>query len=255
MTSGEEYVASIGNRRIPEPNSTASRIYYPPFRAFDPRAPVRVYYTNLPHWRQDGCTYFVTYRLADSIPKIVLGCWEREKSEWLAKHGVALDKPGDWKSGFVRLSPRLQSRFFRHFNRQVNDYLDQGRGSCVLRAPHCSRAVIDGWRHFDGRRYCLGDIVVMPNHVHLLLTPYPGEDLERVLQSRKRQSTREINRLLKRTGSLWQKHSFDHIVRDERWLAWFQEYIEKNPNSAGLKENEFRYRRFDWASMLAEANP
>ena len=39
------------------------------FGAFDPRRPVGyVQGGNLPHWRQDGATYFVTWRTADSIP-------------------------------------------------------------------------------------------------------------------------------------------------------------------------------------------
>ena len=40
-----------------------------PFREFDESGEVRIYYHGiLPHWRQTGCTYFVTYRLADPYP-------------------------------------------------------------------------------------------------------------------------------------------------------------------------------------------
>ena len=53
------------------------------FQPFDERKPVRIYYTSMPHWRQDNCTYFVTYRLADSIPAGVLREWEFEKLKWI----------------------------------------------------------------------------------------------------------------------------------------------------------------------------
>ena len=42
------------------------------FKPFDPGGELEVYHTDMPHWRQDGCTHFVTYRLADSIPAQVL---------------------------------------------------------------------------------------------------------------------------------------------------------------------------------------
>ena len=126
-----------------------------------------------------------------------------------------MTEPDRWKEAFLKLDQRDRFAFVKHFNRQLNTYLDEGRGSCVLRDPQCSRIVVEGWKYFDGERYDLGDLVVMPNHLHLLLTPRPGHDLEDILQSRKRQSAREINAFLGLRGKLWQKHSFDHIVRIE----------------------------------------
>lgn len=46
------------------------------------------YERNLPHWRQDGAVYFVTFRLKDSIPKSVLEAWEHDRRIWLAANGV-----------------------------------------------------------------------------------------------------------------------------------------------------------------------
>ncbi len=217
---------------------------------FSDRKPVRIYFTNMPHWRQEGCTYFVTYRMADSIPERVLAQWEREKTHWLSLHGIEVEK---WSEGFVQLAPEKQREFLKHFNRTLNSYLDEGHGSCVLRDPHYQQIIWDGWKHFDAIRYVLGDLVVMPNHVHLLLTPLPGNELEEILQSRKRHSARELNLLLKRGGDFWQKHSYDHIVRDEVELRAFQQYISENPPKAGLKAGESLHRSFDWQSKPSEA--
>ena len=46
------------------------------FTPFSEDRPVRIYRTNLPHWRQDGCTYFITFRLADSSPQEILDVWQ-----------------------------------------------------------------------------------------------------------------------------------------------------------------------------------
>ena len=212
------------------------------FQPFDPKAPVRIYFTSLPHWRHDGCTYFVTYRLADSVPTQVIQEWDREKTDWLTAHRVKMNAEEGWESAFLSLAEKDRSAFLKHFNRKLNSYLDRGLGPCVLQDPGCSRIVVEGWEHFNGERYDLGDLVVMPNHVHLLVTPIAGHELEDILKSRKRQSAREINLLFGRSETLWQKHSFDHIVRNENALEQFQIYIEDNPTKAKLKSDQFRYR-------------
>jgi len=51
------------------------------FRPFDPNKSLRVYTRNLPHWRQPGATYFVTFRLIDSIPYDV---WQEMRGEAMA---------------------------------------------------------------------------------------------------------------------------------------------------------------------------
>lgn len=215
-----------------------------PFQPFHERRPVRVYATTLPHWRQEGCTYFVTYRLGDSIPQRVLEQWEREKIEWLHIQGIEVNA---WADGISLLDPTQQQAFMKHFNRKLNTYLDEGHGSCVLRDSRCQHVITESWEHFHGQRYELGDLIVMPNHVHLLLTPLPGHELEDILQSRKRQSAREINALLGRTGDFWQRHSDDHIVRNEIELRAFRRYIADNPVKARLREGEYCYRKIESA--------
>jgi len=219
------------------------------FQPFSDRKPVRIYFTNMPHWRQEGCSYFVTYRMADSIPERVLEQWEMEKIHWLSLHDIHVDR---WSEGFIQLDPVMQREFLKHFNRKLNSYLDEGHGSCALREPQCQRVILDGWKHFEGERYELGDLIVMPNHVHLLLTPLPGHELEEILQSRKRHSARELNLLLNRSGDFWQKHSYDHIVRDVVELRAFQKYIAENPAKAHLRAGESLHRSFDWQSKPSE---
>ncbi|MBE7498351.1 MAG: hypothetical protein HS117_25720 [Verrucomicrobiaceae bacterium] len=50
------------------------------FTPFDPAAETRIHHDNLPHWRQWGTTYFVTTRLADSIPAKVADDWQAKRA-------------------------------------------------------------------------------------------------------------------------------------------------------------------------------
>ena len=86
----------------------------------------------------------------------------------------------------------------------------------------------------------------MPNHVHWLVLPLQGVALESILQSVKGWSARQINRLLERKGALWQKESFDHIVRGSNQLERIREYIAQNPEKSGLRPDEFQYFRAEW---------
>jgi putative transposase len=79
----------------------------------------------------------------------------------------------------------------------------------------------------------------MPNHVHALFVQNPLWPLEKLLQSWKRFTTREINKPLDRTGKLWQRDYFDRLVRDERHFENCVRYIRRNPQKASLAPNEF----------------
>lgn len=86
----------------------------------------------------------------------------------------------------------------------------------------------------NGDRFLLDAYVIMPDHVHLLIRPITGWSLAAILRGLKGFSAWEINRTLKRHGSVWQAESFDHLIRNNAdWLDKF-DYIHNNPMKAGL---------------------
>ena len=87
--------------------------------------------------------------------------------------------------------------------------------------------------HFDGQRYELDEHVVMPNHIHVIVTPFGENLLSAIIHSWKSFTALKINSRLKQPGRLWQKESFDHIVRSADSLAKFRQYIRDNPKSSG----------------------
>lgn len=67
----------------------------------------------------------------------------------------------------------------------------------------------------------------------------PEWPLEKLTQSWKRFTARQINKLLDRSGNLWQRDYFDRLVRDEKHFANCVRYIRRNPEKARLPRHEF----------------
>ncbi|HJW38209.1 MAG TPA: MqnA/MqnD/SBP family protein [Candidatus Udaeobacter sp.] len=198
----------------------------PMFHAFDEHGDLRRTTRNLPHWEQEGATYFVTFRLADAVPAQLATQWREELDTWRKFH----PEPWDSATAVVYRRRFLQSR---------EDWLDQGHGSCVLRNSNTAHIVAEALCFFEGQRYHLDAFVLMPNHVHVLVQPLPGFRLSEIVHSWKSYTARKINKALDRSGALWMQESFDRIVRDWDSLVRYRAYIAKNPEKARLRPGEF----------------
>lgn len=215
----------------------------PGFRGLDPREKLERYERNLPHWRQEGATYFVTFRLADSLPQSKLTRLKslREALEEKIKANPAMSREERDKlwTDYAKLS--LQ---------KTETWLDSGMGTCLLEETENRRAVREAFRFFDSNRHETGACVIMPNHVHALLRPLAGFSLERILHSIKRESSRQINARVGRSGSLWQEESYDRIVRNSEHLWKCLQYIGANPAKANLKRGDARrWVREPWKEL------
>ena len=192
----------------------------PGFRGLDPTKPLRMFVRRLPHWRQEGATYFVTFRLHDSLPVAKLAELRAQRREWLEHHPDP--SQGDWDD------------HAREQMAAIERVLDRGRGECLLGDRSRAAIVSDALRHFDGRRYDLSSLVCMPNHVHVTVSPLPEQSLETILQSWKCFTARAINKQLGRSGSVWQEGYFDRIVRDTPHLRRIVKYVLNNGCRAGV---------------------
>jgi REP element-mobilizing transposase RayT len=106
------------------------------------------------------------------------------------------------------------------------------------------------WGH--GKRFRLHGAVVMPDHVHLVITPLRDDDglfsVAEIMQGIKSSSAHQINRALSRAGQVWQHESFDHVLRQEEGIAAKVEYVIQNPVRAGLVRTVSDYRWL-WVAM------
>jgi REP element-mobilizing transposase RayT len=159
----------------------------------------------LPHRDQPGLTQFVTFRLADSLPSSL-------RSEW--EHLLKVEDD-------------------RARRAALEAYLDRGRGECLLQRPGIAKLAEDAVRFFHGQRYDLLAWVVMPNHVHVLFK-VDATPMAEVLESWKKHTANQANRLLHRHGPFWLADYWDTFMRDQAHELETWEYIENNPVKAGL---------------------
>jgi REP element-mobilizing transposase RayT len=182
---------------------------------FNPEASFVIRRGKLPHWRQEGTLYFVTFHLVDSLPQTKLEWLRREKDLWL------------------RLNPKphtdgQQREYQERFTQTIDRWLDAGYGRCILARSNCKATMESALLHFDGTRYDLGEFVVMPNHVHAIVAPIGEHQLSRILHAWKSFTAHQFSRVMSSPGRIWHRESFDHIVRSAEHLAKFEAYIRNN---------------------------
>ncbi|MGL4398338.1 MAG: (E)-4-hydroxy-3-methylbut-2-enyl-diphosphate synthase [Luteolibacter sp.] len=188
--------------------------------------------TFLPHWKQDGATYAVTFRLADSLPAEFITRYQNHR-EQLQQELESLTRSGDSRSALDKITA-LRKQITELQSDWIDPELDRGHGACLFKDASLAQLVADAMAHFDGKRYELLAWCVMPNHVHAVLTPAEGELLEKILHSWKSFTAHEINHRLGTNGAVWQKESYDHLVRDGEDLKNQVGYVMRNPVKAGL---------------------
>ncbi len=201
---------------IPTRPCLAMPIERPKF--YSPLSDTQVTHGHLPHWEQDGATVFVTFRLADSLPREKRDELKDLEDDWLAHH------PEPWDSATVREHAQT-------FGSKFHAWLDEGYGSCWMLDEAVASVVVEIVQRGDGRDYRLYAFVVMANHVHVLFMPLAGKTVSEIVRSWKSVSSHAINKRLSRAGKVWQRESFDRYVRDGAQFVRTMQYIRRNDPS------------------------
>jgi REP element-mobilizing transposase RayT len=178
----------------------------------------------LPHWQIEGSTYSVTIRLADSLPRAVI---DRLREEHRRLQRVVSGR-------------ELRAQIELDYERELH----RAEGAAYMADPRIADVVARTLTYFDGLRYDLEAWCVMPNHAHVVVTPRSPWRLQEILHSWKSFSANAINRMLRRSGPVWQPEYFDRIIRDETDLMTVVEYVLGNPKKAGLAD--WRWTSADW---------
>jgi REP element-mobilizing transposase RayT len=195
---------------------------------------------HLPHLKRAGGSYFVTFRLAGTLPAEVLGELKQDRARILEQAEPA-KRPLTWAE---------QEELFHWYSTRVDAHLDAGLGECWLRNPELADLVADVIRFHAGERFDLLAWVVMPNHVHAVIRPTAQHTLSKVLKGWKGFSAREANRRLQRDGEFWQRESYDHLIRDDADLYRCCRYVTMNPVNARLCA---RAEDWKWSSAYRAA--
>lgn len=183
----------------------------------------------MPHFDSPCTMQHISYHLADSLP---IEAINRMQSEASAFSSDDTKRNAD-------------------FHNRIELYLNSGHGSCILRESEIAACVEETWLRFDGERYHLLEWVVMPNHCHVLIEPYEGASLAKIVLSWKNYTARYINDFLDsrtpvrqnqtgecRTGvrrsQVWAREYWDRYIRNEHHYEAVKYYIRMNPVKAGL---------------------
>ncbi len=175
----------------------------------------------LPHWELDGATYFVTFRLAGSLPKEAL---EQLRTEMKNVRGC-------------------ESEIEFEEIMKIDRLLDSGFGTPHLSNPEIAKIVKTALLYFKDERYDLYAYCIMPNHVHTVFRPLPPHTLAKILHSWKSYSANQANAELGLAGAFWQKETFDRIIRDEDEFYKTIAYVMDNPAKAGLTKWPWVWKR------------
>jgi putative transposase len=154
----------------------------------------------LPHFDSAEIVQFITFRLADSLPRAVQETMRHREDDV----------------------------------HRIDRELDVGLGACWLRQPDIAALVENALLHFDGERYRLLAWCLMPNHVHVIIEIMHGHSLTGIVRSWKSFTAHQANALLGRTGRFWHADYFDRYMRNEQHLVHTIEYVEQNPVKAKL---------------------
>jgi len=179
----------------------------------------------LPHLEVLGATQFLTWRLHDAIDP---ARWE----VWQKMYG------GDESA--------------RQIWREAEKHLDQHGGTAYFRRPELAHRVMAAIVSHHGKECEIQAAVVMPNHVHLVVTLREDVEVSKFIGRIKGATSHEINQVLGRTGPLWQSGYFDRLVRSADHLARCIKYVHWNPVKAKLAAHPSWYAHSTANSTWAE---
>jgi putative transposase len=190
---------------------------------------------KLPHWLVADCTYFVTVRLAGTIPRDVLMSMAAERDALAKTQPKSEAQQALQRKQFLRLESILDAH---------------QSGIDWLLHPPVAEAFIDAlsWLTEPAQGWDIYAVTLMSTHAHIVMRNRAGlsRNLLRHLGQFKRHTARVSNRLLDRNGSFWAREDFDHWCRNENKVLSAVRYTANNPVKAGLCAD---WRDWPWTKV------
>jgi putative transposase len=199
---------------------------------------IRFFRRNLPHWLVADRTYFVTMRVAGTLPRRVVAELAAEREALYAAKCVDED---EWLA--------LHRRQFLH----IETLLDtaQANAGLSLTTGALPQAIMDsfGWLAREAG-WTVWAATVMPTHVHVVMRNRSGRSGELLddLARLKRFTGRTANRVHARKGEFWARDDFDHWCRTPEKVEAAVRYVRGNPVKAGLvsRWDEWAWTTGEW---------
>lgn len=193
---------------------------------------------NLPHLQPLGGTFFVTYNLANAIPKRILDKW---KLEFELQKKAILENSENVKEDLDKLHKRNFLERDKYLDARRND------SHCKINGE-LAQIVVDSINFWDGKKIDLICYCLMSNHVHLVFRLLDKTEtdtpkyLEDIMHSIKQFSAKKCNAILNRKGDFWQHESYDRLIRNDEEQFRIILYVLNNPLKAGLCKHPFDWK-------------
>jgi len=111
-------------------------------------------------------------------------------------------------------------------------------GRALLQSERNATLLIDVLRSYvTARKFQVHDFVVMPDHVHLLITVGGDLTIEKAMQYIKGGFSFRLKKELGYLGEVWQRGFSEVRVHDRQSFLRYREYIAQNPVKAGLVDS------------------
>ncbi len=174
------------------------------------------YKRKLPHWQPPNSRFFITYRLAGSIPASIIQ--ELQKKYYSCQNNSS-----------------ARQEYFA----EIENYLESNKeGPHWLKEDVISQIVFDSLMFNDKKDYDLYGCSIMSNHVHVVLKTINNNiSLDKILQNHKKFTARKANAILGRSGQFWAQESYDTLIRSDQHFMNSVKYCLENPVKAGLVKN------------------
>lgn len=174
--------------------------------------------------------HYITLRLPDALPRAIMEAWHDDVDRRIH---ILSDMKGR------ALQPEEERTLIQRTIGRIERFLDSGRGTCLLSDERAAGLVESVLWAGDHDRYHLHAWCVMPNHVHVLVTPFPKVKLEEILQEWKTESTRWVNQELRRSGALWHPDVIDHPIGHPADFTRLCSAVSENALRAGFHDWPF----------------
>ncbi len=191
------------------------------------------YREKLPHYQPAEGVFFITYRLAFSLPQKILQQRQQKLREFQARcEGLSQSQQRSLAVDFAKILFAQEDQFFARYQQSPQWLQHDAIAAIVLEALHFHHT----------KQYELICVLVMSNHVHivikpLLYKPQKPYSFAQIMKDHKSYTAQKANKILGRNGQFWWHENYDHWVRDGEELKRIINYILQNPVKAGLINN------------------
>ena len=202
---------------------------------------------HLPHFQQPGQAYFVTWCLKDAVPPKALESYSiqlknvRNQIEY-NKTIKADDKViSDLQIEYSGIRKKYMKAFDDLLHLQTEYIVDLSKEDNM-------QSLLSALCFWEGKKIENYAICVMSNHVHWVFRVFEKNEngepvyLQDILQSVKRFTANQINKIEGRTGTLWHNESYDTTIRNEIHLHNAINYTLNNPVAAGLVKEWWEWK-------------